>query len=206
MKIRFIAAIALGAMVISPVCNASGLWSMARAAEAVRAEFGPGSVEVASKGRLEVAFSPDEGAEKLVIKVIDSASRELLVLSYSFTSAPVTEALIRAVHRGVTVRLVADAKNNTSDDRSGKARAALNALKNAGADVRLISAYQIHHDKTIIADRQTVQLGSFNYSAAAAHQNSENVLVNWNNPDLANTYLQHFDRNYRKSEPLAGRY
>lgn len=206
MKTRLITAVAMLAMVISPVSQASGLWSVARAAEVVKAEFGASPIEVPSKGRLEVAFSPDEGSEKLVIKVVDSATRELLVLSYSFTSAPVTEALIRAIHRGVAVRLVADAKNNVSDDRSGKARAALSALKNAGADVRLISAYKIHHDKTIIADRQTVQLGSFNYSVSAANQNSENVLVNWNNPELANAYFKHFDRNYRKSEPFVGRY
>jgi len=45
-------------------------------------------------------------------------------------------------------------------------------------------AYAIHHDKVIIADRQTVEQGSFNYSDAAAHRNSENVLVNWGNPKL----------------------
>ena len=44
----------------------------------------------------EVAFSPDEGGEALVVKVIDSAKSELRVLSYSFTSAPVTAALLRA--------------------------------------------------------------------------------------------------------------
>lgn len=57
-------------------------------------------------------------------------------------------------------------------------------------------AYPIHHDKVIIADRQTVEFGSFNYSDAAAHKNSENVLVNWGNPKLAGVYLKHFERNY----------
>ena len=95
------------------------------------------------------------------------------------TGVPVVEALVRARHRGVIVRLVADGKDNVSADRSGKARAALGALVNAGADVRTIRVYPIHHSKVLIADRQTVELGSFNYSDAAAHRNSENVLVNW---------------------------
>jgi phosphatidylserine/phosphatidylglycerophosphate/cardiolipin synthase-like enzyme len=103
------------------------------------------------------------------------------------------------VHRGVVVRLVADEKDNVSADRSGKARAALGALVNAGADVRTIRVYPIHHDKVIIADRQTVELGSFNYSDAAAHKNSENVLVNWSNAKLAEVYLKHFDRNYAQA-------
>jgi len=39
---------------------------------------------------------------------------------------------------------------NVSGDRSGKARAALGALVNAGADVRTISVYAIHHDKVSV--------------------------------------------------------
>lgn len=38
--------------------------------------------------------------------------------------------------------------------------------------------------------------GSFNYSDDAAHKNSENVLVNWGKPKLAEVYLKHFKRNY----------
>lgn len=177
-----------------------------KALKEVEGVFTNRTADVPAKGRLEVAFSPDEGSEKLVIKVIDSASKvergEILMLTYSFTSAPVTEALIRAVHHGVTVRLVADQKGNMAE----KSRAALSALKNAGADVRSISAYAIHHDKVIIVNRQTVELGSFNYSAAAAHSNSENVLVNWDNPELAAVYLKHFERNYKQSTEFSAQY
>ena len=72
-------------------------------------------------------------------------------------------------------------------------------LTGGGADVRTISVYAIHYDKVIIADRQTVEQGSFNYSDAAAHRNSENVLVNWGNPQLATVYLKHFERNYAQA-------
>lgn len=164
------------------------------------------SYEVPAVGSIEVAFSPNEGSEPLVIKVIDSAKTELRVLSYSFTSARVTEAFIRARKRGVDVKLVADERNNGIEDRSGKARAALSALVNAGIDVRTINAYPVHHDKVIVSDRETVEVGSFNYSDAAARKNSENVLVNWRNPKLAEVYLQHFLRNYRQSSQYSERY
>jgi phosphatidylserine/phosphatidylglycerophosphate/cardiolipin synthase-like enzyme len=164
------------------------------------------SFEVAATGHIEVAFSPSEGSEALVIKVADSARSELRILAYSFTSAPVTAALLRAKKRGVDVRLVADEKNNVVDERSGKARAALSALVNAGVDVRTINAYPIHHDKVMVADRETVQLGSFNYSDAAARRNSENVLVNWHNPKLAAVYLGHFERNYRQARAFQMQY
>jgi phosphatidylserine/phosphatidylglycerophosphate/cardiolipin synthase-like enzyme len=164
------------------------------------------SYQVPAAGTVEVAFSPDEGSENLVLKVIASAQHEIRMLSYSFTSAPVARALLQAKKRGVDIRIVADQKNNTSEDRSGKARAALSLLAEAGADVRLINAYPIHHDKVMIVDGETVELGSFNYSDAAAHRNSENVLVNWKNPQLARVYLEHFARNYRQATPYQQQY
>jgi len=169
--------------------------------QAIEAYQSTNSYTVPAAGTVEVAFSPNEGSKHLVIKVIDSAKSELELLSYSFTSVPVVEALVRARHRGVRVRLVPDYKDNVSGDRSGKARAALGALVNTGADVRTISVYAIYHDKVIIADRQTVEQGSFNYSDAAAHRNSEDVLVNWGNPKLADVYLKHFERDYAQAEP-----
>jgi phosphatidylserine/phosphatidylglycerophosphate/cardiolipin synthase-like enzyme len=174
--------------------------------QAVTAYQDSHSYSIPAAGTIEVAFSPNEGSEHLVVKVIDSAQRELRVLAYSFTSVPVTEALVRARHRGVQVFVIADQKENISQDRSGKARAALGALLAAGADVRTISVYPIHHDKVVIADGQTVELGSFNYSAAAAHSNSENVFVNWGNPKLASVYLEHFARNYAQAQPFAPAY
>ena len=162
--------------------------------------------EVPAAGSLEVAFSPNEGGEALITKVIDSARSEIKVMAYSFTSAPVTRALLDAKKRGVSVVLVVDHKNNISQDSSGKARAALSALATAGCDVRTISAYPIAHDKVLIVDREHVELGSFNYSQAAAKKNSENVLVNWSNPKLALVYLQHFERNYRQSQRYEARY
>lgn len=155
------------------------------------------STTVPASGSIEVAFSPDEGAEELVLKTINAAQSEIRMLTYSFTSAPVVEALIRAKKRGVDVALVAD-KSNLSE--RGKGRAALAALVNAGCDVRVISVYSIHHDKVIVVDRKNVEVGSFNYSSSAAHKNSENVLVNWNNPELAEIYLKHFEKNQRLAE------
>lgn len=121
------------------------------------------------------------------------------MLAYSFTSAPVTQALLAARKRGVDIKLVVDQAHNLKQDSSGKARSALSALASDGVDVRVIAVFAIHHDKVIVVDRRHVQLGSFNYSAAAENQNSENVLVNWDNPTLAFAYLQHFTRNYAQS-------
>ena len=194
---RAIVAVALAALLVAPIVQARKSKSIV--AQAVETYQSTNSTTLPAAGTIEVAFSPNEGSEHLVVKVIDSAKTELDLLSCSFTSVPVVEALVRARHRGVKVTLVADYKDDVSADRSGKARAALGAPVNAGADVRTISVYAIHHDKVIIADWQTVEQGSFNYSDAAAHRNSENVLVNWGNPKLADVYLKHFARNYAQA-------
>lgn len=162
----------------------------------------PGSTTVAATGQVEYAFSPREGAEGLVVKVIHASRHDIRMLAYALTSAPVVAALIDAKKRGVDVAVVADAKENLRADRSGKAHAALSALVDAGIAVRMIAVYPIHHDKSLVVDGATVQTGSFNYTQAAAKSNSENVIVMWNNPQLARGYLAHWERNWRQGHPF----
>ena len=200
---RQILVIALALQIFAPLCEARKQNVVEEIFDDIQERH---SFSIPAAGSIEVAFSPNEGSEHLVVKVIDSAKMDIKLLAYSFTSAPVTEALERARKRGATVTLVVDNKSNTREDRSGKARAALSALALAGCNVRTISVYPIHHDKVIIVDSQTVELGSFNYSSAAAHANSENVFVNWHNPQLAAVYLKHFERNLTQSSPYELRY
>lgn len=138
---------------------------------------------------IEVAFSPDAGAEALIQRVIDSAHQSIRLAGYSFTSPTVVKALVEAQRRHVDVRVILDDRGNR-----GKASiAALNLLVGAGVQVRMTSQYAIHHDKYVVVDARTVQTGSFNYSQAAARSNSENVLVVWNDTAVAARYLMHWD-------------
>jgi phosphatidylserine/phosphatidylglycerophosphate/cardiolipin synthase-like enzyme len=160
-----------------------------------------GVAQVPGTQLIEVAFSPNEGSEDLVVKVIQSARSSIGVAAYSFTSPVIAKALLNAKKRGVDVRVVVDEDGN----KSKASIAALNLLVAAGIPTRTISRYAIHHDKYLVVDKATVQTGSFNYSKAAAKSNSENVVVIWNNPDLALSYLKHwqdrFDqgRNYKSA-------
>ena len=139
--------------------------------------------------QIEVAFSPDAGAETLVLKVIASARTSLRLAAYSFTSPVVVRALVEAQRRGVDVRVLIDDRGNR-----GKANiAAMNLVVGADIPTRVIPAYAIHHDKYIVVDARHTETGSFNFSQTAANANSENVLVVWNNPKVASTYLAHWD-------------
>jgi phosphatidylserine/phosphatidylglycerophosphate/cardiolipin synthase-like enzyme len=205
---RFVAVCATGLALTSPLpaqaqAKSAASGSATVGSGAAGASAAPAApISVPAAGTIEVGFSPDQGAETLVLRVIDSAKTELNVMAYSFSSKSVTEALVRAAKRGVTVSLLADHKRNLVTDRSGKSRHALETLAEAGVNVRIVSAFKLHHDKVLIADRQTVELGSFNFAHSAAHENSENALVNWNNPALAKAYLAHFERNWALSQPF----
>ena len=151
---------------------------------------------------IDVAFSPNEGSEELVVKAIASARSSIGVAAYSFTSPVVAKALLLASKRGVDVRVVVDENGN----KSKASLAALNLLANAGIPTRTISRYAIHHDKYMVVDKVTVQTGSFNYSKAAAKSNSENVVVIWNNPDLALTFLKHWQDRFDQGKVYKSAY
>ncbi|TAL65643.1 MAG: phospholipase D family protein [Burkholderiaceae bacterium] len=191
----------LGALVLAaaPLAHA---WSGNAIFKAAQQVAEPGSTVVAATGQVEYAFSPRGGGQALVLKAINSARSSILVMAYSFTSAPITRALLAAHARGVNVGVVVDYKENIEEDRSGRARAALSALANAGIAVRTLAAYPIAHDKVIIVDQSTVETGSFNYSRAAEMSNSENVIVLWNNPQLAHGFLSHWERNWQEGQPF----
>lgn len=203
---RFLLTLAAVVAAASFACQAraSGLGGLLEPISA-RAQV-PKPLVVAAGTNLEVAFSPDGGAESLVLKVIDSAKREIRLQAYSFTSATVVKSLIQARRRGVDVKVVVDRRHNLDEDRSGRARAALSAIANAGVGTRTIDAYAIHHDKVVIVDGLHVQTGSFNFSGAAASRNSENVLVVWNEPRLARAYLAHWTNRWERGVEYRTRY
>lgn len=154
-----------------------------------------GRIDSAPSGaQTEVGFSPEGGAERLVLKTINTAQKSIRLAAYSFTSPKVVRALLDAKRRGVDVRVVVDDKGNQS--KAGTA--ALNLLAGAGIPTRLNGEYAIHHDKYIVADAQHVQTGSYNYSQAAARSNSENVIVIWHNAALAASYLRHWQSRFNE--------
>jgi phosphatidylserine/phosphatidylglycerophosphate/cardiolipin synthase-like enzyme len=76
----------------------------------------------------------------------------------------------------------------------------------AGIPVRINAVYALHHDKYIIVDGRHVQNGSFNYSRGAAKSNSENVLVIWNDANLAAAFLQHWQSRWDQGSAFVAPY
>lgn len=137
---------------------------------------------------IEAGFSPEGSALQLVLGTIGDARQSVRLMGYSFTSPEVVKALTDAKRRGVDVKVVLDEKGNSSK----ASVAAMNLLVNAEIPVRTVNRFKIMHDKVLIIDNHTVEVGSFNYSRAAARSNSENALVVRDMPALAQTYLTHW--------------
>lgn len=196
---------AIGAILLVLLAGNAAAASWAKAAEKSIQSAMERTAVVQHNGQIEVGFAPGEGAEKLVLKVIDGARQEVRLIAYSFTSASVVEALVKAKKRGVDVQVVVDEKHNLAD-RTGKVQHALSTLYHAGIPTRMVSDWPIQHSKVIVADRRHVETGSFNYSASAADRNSENVLVVWDNPDLAGQYLRHWESRFQRGRDFRPNY
>lgn len=134
-------------------------------------------------------------------RISDKCSSRALVSAeaYSCTSKPIALALLDARKRGVEVRIVVDKSNATAP------YTAATFLANEGVPVRVDYRYAIMHDKFIVVDGETVEEGSFNYTAGAENHNAENVLV-LHDPAVAERYGREWERLWEESEEIRRRF
>ncbi|QTQ35616.1 Putative phospholipase D [Aromatoleum petrolei] len=168
---------------------AAGAFALAAAAPQLVAA----SQRLPARGSVEVAFSPADRPEELLIEVINYARKTLHVQAYAFTSRPIARALIAAHQRGVRVEVLADAKMN----KRGKGNV-LPELLAAGIPVSLETRFAAAHNKVMIADAEgpacALVTGSFNFTKSAVKRNAENLLVLRDNCTLTQIYLDNWRR------------
>lgn len=157
------------------------------------------ATEIPAGATYETGFSPHRGAQTIILDSIAKAKAQILVAAYTFTSKPISLALLAAHKRGVEVYVVADKKANTK-------YTAAHFLANEGVPIRLNGRYAIHHHKFMIIDFGTLELGSFNFSAAAHEKNAENVLILHNVRPLADEYRKEWNRLWDEGESLEKAY
>lgn len=157
------------------------------------------SVELNGVELPQQAFSPFS-AEAYVVKALDAANTYIDVANFSFTSAPIRDALLRAKSRGVHIRIVLD-------ERQFKFLKEMRELVTLGFEVRLSAGKDGHrgvqHNKMAVIDGKLVQTGSFNWTTNAHKNNYENVLF-LDAPDDVAAYESYFDRIWDQArEPAA---
>ena len=142
----------------------------------------------AGAGTLTPCFTPGQDCTAAIVAEITSAKTMLLVQAYSFTSTPIIEAIAHANERGVDVRVILDASNDT-DKYSGATY-----LLNHGITPLIDYKPAIAHNKVMVIDGRDVITGSFNFTKAAQSNNAENVLFVRDEPTLAKAYADNWQK------------
>lgn len=170
---RLVPVFAAGALVLLCV---TFFWG--RAARAIE-------VDIGRVPPVEVYFSPRNGATAAIVREIDRARSEIRVQAYSFTSAPIAQALLKAHTRGIRVEVILD-----KSQRTGKYSSST-FLMNARIPTYIDAEHAIAHNKIILIDRSVVITGSFNFTKAAEEKNAENLLI-IRSADLVKPYLDNW--------------
>lgn len=136
----------------------------AQAPDAAGADSGVVRVYFTRPG--QAADQPDDIA-RAVVGYIDATERTLDVAAFELDNRVITEALVRAVRRGVRVRLVTE---TNYIDESGT-----QALRAAGVPVvdDKRDGALMHH-KFMVFDRKAVWTGSMNFTENCAYRNNNN--------------------------------
>jgi len=135
---------------------------------------------------IQPCFSPEGHCTDRIVSAIENANTSILVMSYSFTSAPIASALATAHVRGVDVKILVD-----RSQLKGK-YTQIPYLSQSKIPILVDSVEGIAHNKTMIIDDRVVLTGSFNWTKAAESRNAENILL-INNHSLAKIYKQNWE-------------
>jgi phosphatidylserine/phosphatidylglycerophosphate/cardiolipin synthase-like enzyme len=131
---------------------------------------------------MQVRFSPKGGCQEALVQEVRKSRNEILVQAYSFTSDPLTKALVEAKQRGVKVEILLD-KSNEVEKYSE-----LHVLLEQGLD----HDHAIAHNKIIIIDQNVLATGSFNFTHQAENENAENLIIFRGYRDLVKSYRENF--------------
>ena len=151
-----------------------------KAAQAIKLENGT---------EMYIRFSPDDGIDDMIERLISAADDSVYMLAYSFASRDIAERLQKADDDGLDVIVVCeDSKAYT--DGGGQC----GPLSEAGLQV-YVDGYPdtLMHEKVIILDNSVVIAGSYNFTRSADKRNDEQILV-IQDRDIADLFLGEFDK------------
>jgi phosphatidylserine/phosphatidylglycerophosphate/cardiolipin synthase-like enzyme len=146
--------------------------------------------------QVEVYFSPEDGVAKYVLQRLASAKRSIHFMTFSYTSSAIADAMVAQAQAGLPVHGVFERQN------AGGTGSAFSQLRHGGVDVLEDGNCYILHHKVIVIDERTVITGSYNFTNSAEKDNDENLVI-VDDPNLARTYLEEFQRVYAQAQAPA---
>jgi Phosphatidylserine/phosphatidylglycerophosphate/cardiolipin synthases and related enzymes len=147
-------------------------------------------------GMIEIYFSPQDKALPFILEQIEQTRSTLIFMAFSFTSAPIADALIDAAARGVHVEGVIEKRN------AGGTGSVFALLRERGIDVREDGNCYIMHHKVMIIDNRIVITGSYNFTDNAENTNDENLAI-IRSAAIARLFLEEYARiEHQAAEPM----
>jgi phosphatidylserine/phosphatidylglycerophosphate/cardiolipin synthase-like enzyme len=131
----------------------------------------------------------------VLARLFSSANRSIYAMVYLITLDEISDALVEAARRGVSVKLLVEAENV---DIKGSD---VVALARAGIDVRVDTNKYLMHHKVAVVDERVVVTGSMNWSYSGSQRNNENILI-IESRELARVYLEEFLLLWETASPL----
>jgi phosphatidylserine/phosphatidylglycerophosphate/cardiolipin synthase-like enzyme len=139
--------------------------------------------QIQKKDSISVLFSPDDPIAEILVYLIEKEKTKIDIAIFTFTDSLISNALIEAIERGVTVEIIGD--RSSILDQYNK----FDQLYQRGATIYCYNSQwagrkrnSIMHHKFILfyntlEKESVVWTGSFNFTKSARQVNQENAVI-----------------------------
>lgn len=134
------------------------------------------------------------GVDDVIADFIRTAERTLDIAAFELNSEVITEAIIDAHERGVTVRMVTDRDHGLNDDDSTFAE-----IQAVGIPVVDDARSGLMHNKFIVIDGLRVLTGATNFTMNGLYRNDNNFIIVRSRP-AAESYTEEFEEMFVRRE------
>lgn len=121
---------------------------------------------------LSVYFSPkDNIVQNYLLPLVENAKTYIYIPVFVITHKNLNDSLIRAVNRGIDVRLIVDSTS------AGNKYSSVKYLRDNGVKVKVENLAGKMHMKSIMIDDEYSIIGSMNFTKSGEKYNDENVVI-----------------------------
>ncbi len=141
---------------------------------------------------IQVLFAAEDDVADRLVELLETAEKSIHFMAFSFTHELIGETILSKSTDGVEVMGIFETRGSETEFSR------LPVFYCAGLDVRQDGNPGTFHHKVFVIDQRVVVTGSYNFSNNADQSNDENVII-IENSDIADRYLQEFDRRWSEA-------
>jgi len=131
----------------------------------------PRSMPATGEVELAAYFTPGEGPKRAALAELAKATQAVMVAMRRISDSDLTNALVNARKRGISVSVLVDA------DASASCEGSYDELAEGGVSVRLASAPGGMNNAFAVIDHSVLLVGSYDWTDQACENSCENMLL-----------------------------